>query len=57
VFVDLIACDTAAREAGIGIMPGVGLTIAATDCLMALAKRAQPDAVKLRRSASRGRRS
>lgn len=53
VFVDLIACDEAAREAGIMIMPGVGLTIVATDCLMALAKQAQPDAVKLRLGISR----
>jgi short subunit dehydrogenase-like uncharacterized protein len=53
VFVDLIACDLAAREAQIMIMPGVGLTIVATDCLMALAKAAQPDAVKLRLGISR----
>ncbi len=53
VFVDLIACDAAAREAGVMIMPGVGLTIVATDCLMALAKQAQPDAVKLRLGISR----
>ena len=53
VFVDLIACDRVAREAGVMIMPGVGLTIVATDCLMALAKRAQPDAVKLRLGVSR----
>jgi len=53
VFVDLIAQDAAAREAGIMILPGVGLTIAATDCLLALAKQAQPDAVKLRLGVSR----
>ena len=53
VFVDLIACDQAAREAQVMIMPGVGLTIVATDCLMALAKAAQPDAVKLRLGVSR----
>ena len=47
VFVDLMACDAAARDASIMVMPGVGLTIVATDCLLALAKQAQPDAVKL----------
>ncbi len=53
VFVDLIARDAAAREAGIMILPGIGLTIEATDCLMALAKQAQPDAVKLRLGVSK----
>jgi short subunit dehydrogenase-like uncharacterized protein len=53
VFVDLIAGDAAARAAGVMIMPGVGLAIAATDCLLALAMQAQPDAVKLRLGVSR----
>ena len=53
VFVDLMDQDTEARSAGIMVMPGVGLTIAATDCLLALAKQAQPDAVKLRLGVSR----
>jgi len=53
VFVDLMARDTDAKAAGIMVMPGVGLTIVATDCLLALAKRAQPDAVKLRLGVSR----
>jgi short subunit dehydrogenase-like uncharacterized protein len=47
-FVDALADDAAARAASVMLMPGVGLTIAATDCLLALAKQAQPDAVKLR---------
>lgn len=47
-FVDAMAGDIQAREAGIMVLPGVGLTIVATDCLLALAVQAQPDAVKLR---------
>lgn len=53
VFLDLMTHDAQARAAEIMIMPGVGLTIAATDCLLALAKQAQPDAVKLRLGVSR----
>ena len=53
VFADLLARDADARAAGVMVMPGVGLTIAATDCLLALAKEAQPDAVKLRLGVSR----
>jgi short subunit dehydrogenase-like uncharacterized protein len=48
VFADAQARDAAARAAGVMLMPGVGLTIVATDCLLALAMLAQPDAVKLR---------
>jgi short subunit dehydrogenase-like uncharacterized protein len=47
-FVDAMALDAQAREAGVMIMPGVGLTIVATDCLLALAMQARPDAMKLR---------
>ncbi|HEY2750998.1 saccharopine dehydrogenase family protein [Phenylobacterium sp.] len=47
-FVDAMASDAEAREAGVMIMPGVGLTIVATDCLLALATQARPDATKLR---------
>jgi short subunit dehydrogenase-like uncharacterized protein len=50
---DAMACDEAAKAAQIMIMPGVGLTIAATDCLLALAKARQPNAVKLRLGVSR----
>ncbi|HET6971149.1 MAG TPA: saccharopine dehydrogenase NADP-binding domain-containing protein, partial [Phenylobacterium sp.] len=48
VFAAMMARDAEARAAGIMMAPGVGLTIAATDCLLALAKQRQPDAVKLR---------
>lgn len=48
VFADLMARDANACAAGVMVMPGVGLTIAATDCLLALAKQRHPDAVKLR---------
>lgn len=53
VFADLMARDADARAAGIMVMPGVGLTIVATDCLLALAMQRQPDAVKLRLGVSR----
>jgi short subunit dehydrogenase-like uncharacterized protein len=43
-----MALGDAATAAGIMVMPGVGLTIAATDCLMALAVERHPDTVKLR---------
>jgi short subunit dehydrogenase-like uncharacterized protein len=48
VFVHAMTLDEAARKARVMMMPGVGLTIAVTDCLLALALRRQPDAVKLR---------
>jgi len=53
VFADIQARDAAAQDAGIMLMPGVGLTIAATDGLLAQAKLAQPDAVKLRLGVSK----
>jgi short subunit dehydrogenase-like uncharacterized protein len=53
VFAAAMAEDAAAKAAGILMMPGVGLTIAATDCLLALAAQAQPDAVKLRLGVSK----
>ena len=53
VFVDAIARDDEARRAGVMVMPGVGLTIAATDGLLALAKRRWPDTVRLRLGVSR----
>lgn len=53
VFADAQALDVDARSRGIMLMPGVGLTIVATDCLLALAKRAQSDAVKLRLGVSK----
>ena len=48
VFADAMALNDAAVSAGVMIMPGVGLTIVATDCLMAMVARAAPDAVKIR---------
>jgi short subunit dehydrogenase-like uncharacterized protein len=48
VFAELMARDADARAAGIMVMPGVGLTIVATDCLLALAKQRHPDTVKFR---------
>lgn len=53
VFADAMARDAAARAAQVMAMPGVGLTIVASDCLLALAKQAQPDAVKLRLGVSK----
>jgi saccharopine dehydrogenase (NAD+, L-lysine-forming) len=50
-----MAHDAAARAASIMVMPGVGLTIVATDCLLALARERQPDAVKLRLGVSKAR--
>lgn len=52
-FADAMSHDAAARSAQVMVMPGVGLTIVATDCLLALAKAAQPDAVKLRLGVSK----
>ena len=48
VFSAAMELDAAARSAGIMMMPGVGLTIVATDCLMAMAVRAAPGTVKLK---------
>jgi saccharopine dehydrogenase (NAD+, L-lysine-forming) len=48
VFVDAIRRSQAAAEAGIMLMPGAGYAIAATDCLLAMAKARVPDAVTLR---------
>jgi saccharopine dehydrogenase (NAD+, L-lysine-forming) len=48
VFADAQALSPAAAEAGVMLMPGVGFTVAASDCLMALAKAQAPEAVRLR---------
>ncbi len=48
VFVEAMALSATAQAAGVTMMPGVGLTIAATDCLMAMAVARNPDTVKLR---------
>ncbi len=47
VFVDAMRLDAAAREAGIMILPGIGLTVAASDCLMATAVQRWPDTTRL----------
>jgi short subunit dehydrogenase-like uncharacterized protein len=48
VFAEAMALSADAASAGVMLMPGVGLTIAATDCLMALAVARAPGTVKLR---------
>ncbi len=48
VFAGAMALEEAALSANVMIMPGVGLSIVATDCLMAMAARAAPGAVKIR---------
>ena len=53
VFHDSMTLDAAARAAGVMVMCGVGLTIVATDCLLALAKASWPDTVRLRLGISR----
>ena len=52
-FRDAMRCDAVAKARRAMVMPGVGLTIAATDCLLALAKRAAPEASALRLGVSR----
>jgi short subunit dehydrogenase-like uncharacterized protein len=52
-FVEAMGCDAAARNASIMIMPGVGLSIVATDCLLALAKARWPDTERIRLGISR----
>ena len=47
VFIDIMARDQEARDAGIMLLPGAGLTIAATDCLLLRAKELWPDTVQL----------
>jgi short subunit dehydrogenase-like uncharacterized protein len=47
VFAELMARDAEARAAGVMLLPGTGLTVAATDCLMARAVELWPDTVRL----------
>ena len=47
VFVAIMAQDAVARAAEVMLLPGVGLTIAATDCLLARAVETWPDTVRL----------
>jgi saccharopine dehydrogenase (NAD+, L-lysine-forming) len=53
VFQDAMALDGPAHHAGLMLMPGVGLSVAVTDCLLALAVRRHPDTVTLRLGVSR----
>lgn len=52
-FAKAMDADAGARAAGVMVMPGVGLTIVATDCLLALARDAYPETVALRLGVSR----
>ena len=54
VFLDLVTRDAEAKAAGVMILPGIGLTIAATDGLLAIAKARWPDTVRFRLGISRG---
>lgn len=52
-FAEAMDLSDAAAAAGIMLMPGVGFTLVATDCLLALAKARSPDAVRLRLAVSK----
>jgi saccharopine dehydrogenase (NAD+, L-lysine-forming) len=52
VFADAMTRSDAARQAGVMLMPGVGFSVVATDCLLAMAVAANPGAVKLRLAVS-----
>jgi short subunit dehydrogenase-like uncharacterized protein len=52
-FAEAMAYDGAARAADVMVMPGVGLSIVATDCLLALAKERWPDTERVRLGISR----
>lgn len=47
VFVDAMRLHAAACDAGIMILPGIGLTVAASDCLMATAMQRWPETTRL----------
>jgi saccharopine dehydrogenase (NAD+, L-lysine-forming) len=53
VFVEAQELSLAAARAGVMLAPGMGFTVAASDCLLALAAQAAPQAVKLRLAVSR----
>jgi short subunit dehydrogenase-like uncharacterized protein len=53
VFAEAQECSAAAAKAGVMLAPGAGFTLVASDCLLALAAEASPDAVKLRLAISR----
>lgn len=47
VFVEMMQLDGAARQAGVMVLPGIGLTVAASDCLMATAMQRWPETNRL----------
>lgn len=47
VFSEIIARDAEAKAAGIALLPGAGLTVAAGDCLLLRAKERWPDTARL----------
>jgi short subunit dehydrogenase-like uncharacterized protein len=53
VFVEAMSRSLAAAQEGVMLTPGVGFTLVASDCLLALATANAPGAVKLRLSISR----
>jgi short subunit dehydrogenase-like uncharacterized protein len=53
VFAEAMARDMAAKAAGVMMMPGVGFTVVATDCLLALAAARVPEVARLRLAVSR----
>lgn len=53
VFAEAMDRSLAAASAGVMMMPGVGFTLVATDCLLALAAARAPETVKLRLAVSR----
>lgn len=53
VFLDIMARDAEARASGVMLLPGIGLTIAATDCLLLRAVELWPDTVSLALGISR----
>lgn len=53
VFIEIMARDSEARERGVMLLPGIGLTIAATDCLLKRAVELWPETSKLYLGVSR----
>ncbi len=52
-FAEAMTSDAAARAADVMVMPGVGLSIVATDCLLAMTKARWPDTERIRLGISR----
>jgi short subunit dehydrogenase-like uncharacterized protein len=47
VFLEAAELHGRAKDAGVMILPGIGLTVAASDCLMAMAKERWPETVRM----------